>query len=137
MAASAEKLRGDLLNASLATAEFWNLGDRPSPIDIARELCRAMEVGRFSKRGKTFVQTVYSVLLSEPDFERFDSRSRELVATLKDALAWWARSNAYEAPGEIRVLLRKDESLERGQLSIEAGLRPDESRKLGRLRNEN
>jgi len=135
--ASAEEVREALssFDSVLNDPAFWKLSDRPSPMDIACELCRAMEIGRFEKRGKTFVQTVYTVLVSPLDWERFDKRNRELVATLEDTIAWWARSHEYNAPGDLRVRLAADESLEAGQLSIEAGLRPEEAAKLGRMRH--
>lgn len=114
--------------------DFWALGPRPAPADIATELARAMEVGRFVRRDTTYVQTVYTVALSPADLKRFDGRKRELVATLKDTLVWWAGERHYTAPGDLRVRLIADEELEPGQLTVEAGLRRDEAAKLGRIR---
>lgn len=114
--------------------DFWALGPRPAPVDIATELARAMEVGRFVRRDTTFVQTVYTVALAPADVKRFEGRKRELVATLKDTLAWWARERDYTTPGDIRVRLIADEQLEPGQLTVEAGLRREEAAKLGRIR---
>jgi len=114
--------------------DFWALGPRPAPVDMATELARAMEVGRFVRRDTTYVQTVYTVALSPGDLARFDGRKRELVATLKDTLAWWARERDYTAPGELRVRLIADDELSAGQLTVEAGLRRDEAAKLGRIR---
>ncbi len=119
-----------------ADPRFWSLGPRPAPIDIACELCRAMDTGRFVKRGKTFVQTVYSVLLSPEDIARFDDRRRELTATLKDVLIWWSKRNGYALPGEVRVRLVPSDALRPGQLGLEAGLRSAEAAKLGRARSE-
>jgi len=114
--------------------DFWALGPRPAPQDIATELARAMEVGRFVRRDTVYVQTVYTVALSAGDLARFEGRKRELVATLKDTLAWWARQQGYTVPGELRVRLIAGEELVAGQLTVEAGLRRDEAAKLGRAR---
>lgn len=136
MAARPDEVRSTLqpLDALLANPGFWTLGDRPSPMDIACELCRAMEMGSFTRKAKTHVQTVYTVLLSSADSARFVERSRDLTAVLKDTLQWWARERHYDLPGEIRVRLTSDDSLQPGQISIEAGLRTEEATKLGRLR---
>lgn len=118
----------------LADPEFWSLGPRPAPLDIACELARAMEVGRFARRGKTWVQTVYTVGLSAEDVRRYRDRRAELVATLKDTLAWWAAEHDYALPGPLRVRLHADAELQPGQLTVEAGLRAEEAAKLGRTR---
>ena len=120
------------LDGALSDPALGNLGQCPSPLDIACELCRAMEIGRFTRRGISITQTVYLVSLSPDDLHRFEGRERELVATLKDTLIWWASRHHYEVPGEIRIRLQIDEDLHDGQLSIEAGLRPEEAKKLGR-----
>ncbi|HVL89453.1 MAG TPA: FhaA domain-containing protein [Actinomycetota bacterium] len=125
----------DAPDSMLHDPEFWALGPRPAPQDIATELARTMEAGRFVRRDTTYVQTVYTVALSEHDLARFDGRKRELVATLKDTLAWWAREQGYTVPGQLRVRLIADDQLEAGQLTVEAGLRREEAAKLGRIRS--
>ncbi|MGH2829030.1 MAG: FhaA domain-containing protein [Actinomycetota bacterium] len=129
-------VRAALRSAGLGLADpaLWSLDARPAPVDIACELARAMEVGRFSRRGKTWVQTVYTVALSAQDLDRYRDRRTELVATLKDTLAWWAAEHGYALPGALRVRLHADTDLKPGQLSIEAGLRAEEAAKLGRTR---
>lgn len=131
--------RGDLpplraLDRALLDPALWSLGPRPAPVDIACELCRAMEIGRFTRAGHAYVQTVYTVGLSKEDLARFDQRKCELVATLKDTLAWWAGEHGYRLPGQIRVRLEADPFLRAGQVTVEAGLRRAEAARLGRLR---
>lgn len=123
-------------DSMLHDPDFWALGPRPAPQDIATELARAMEVGRFVRQETTYVQTVYAVSLSPQDLVRFDGRKRELVATLKDTLAWWAGQQGYTVPGDLRVRLVADAHLQPGQLTVEAGLRRDEAAKLGRARRD-
>lgn len=118
----------------LADPAFWSLGPRPSPLDIAAELARAMDAGRFTRKGTEYAQTIYTASLSAEDLSRFDGRRRELVATLKDTLAWWARERGYTLPGDLRVRLVADEALRAGQLAIEAGLRAGEAARLARSR---
>jgi FHA domain-containing protein len=116
----------------LTDARYWALSPRPAPIDLAVEVCRAMEAGRFRRRGKLYAPTVYTVGLSAADLRRFGERRRELVATLKDVLAWWAGRDRLALPGDLRVRLVEDEDLRSGQVTVEAGLRAEESRRLGR-----
>lgn len=116
----------------LADASYWALSPRPAPIDLAVEVCRAMVAGRFRRRGKVFAPTVYTIGLSAADLARFGERRRELVATLKDTLAWWASRDKLALPGDLRVRLVQDDDLRAGQLTVEAGLRAEESTRLGR-----
>jgi hypothetical protein len=120
--------------SALADPRLWSLGPRPAPIDVAAELCRAMDAGRFRRRGATLTQTVYAVTLAPADLARFQGRRRELVAVLKDTLAWWAGQRGYGIPGELRVRLVKDARMRPGRVGVEAGLRSREARELGRYR---
>lgn len=116
----------------LADASLWALAARPAPIDLAVEVCRAMEAGRFRRRGKLYAPTVYTVGLAPADLRRFGERRRELVATLKDTLAWWAARGGLSLVGDVRVRLVADDDLRAGQVTVEAGLRAEESARLGR-----
>lgn len=118
-------------HAKLADQALSSLAARPSPLDIACELCRAMDEARIRKRGKTYVQTLYDVLLAPADLARFEDRTQELVATLKDTLLWWAREHGYQQPADIRVRVTADGSLPAGRVGIEAGMRTEEAQKLG------
>lgn len=122
------------LDGAFGDPAFWSLGPRPAPVDIACELARAMDVGRFTRRGKTWVQTVYTAELADEDLERYADRKQELVATLKDTLEWWAREHRYALPGALRVRVTGNPELNAGQLAVEAGLRREEAAKLGRVR---
>jgi hypothetical protein len=134
MAGAATRRGTGRTRSALTDPRLWSLGPRPAPIDIAAELCRAMDAGRFRRRGATLTQTVYAVTLAPADLARFDRRRRELVAVLKDTLGWWAEQRGYELPGELRVRLVLDSRMRPGRVGVEAGLRSREARELGRAR---
>lgn len=119
------------VDPALLDPAVWALSPRPSPIDLATECARAMDAGKLVKRGKTYVQTIYTVYLSEKDLARFEDRRRELIASLKDTLIWWAKRSGCTFPGEIRVKVEADAALKPGQVSVEAGLRAEEATALG------
>lgn len=126
-------IRSAIRNVSpmLTDASYWALAPRPAPMDLAVEACRAMEAGRFRKRGKLYAPTVYTIGLAAADLERFGDRRRELVATLKDTLAWWASRAGVTLPGDPRVRLVHDADLRAGQVTVEAGFRAEEAARLG------
>jgi hypothetical protein len=88
------------------------------PVELARKLVKEMEDHRVISVSKMYVPNEYSVYLSPPDREQFESYEESLVTELQDYLAENARREKYVMLSAPKVLLETDEDLDVGEFGI-------------------
>src|SRR3954449_13539376 len=88
------------------------------PVELARKLVKEMEDHRVISVSRLYVPNEYTVYLSPPDREQFESYEESLIGELQDYLAENARREKYVMLSPPKVLMETDEDLEVGELGI-------------------
>ena len=93
------------------------------PVEIARRLTREMDLlRRVGVRG-LIAPNAFTVLLSVPDAERFDSFAEALARELGDAARDHARTEGYVFVGPVTVVLHSLDTLRAGRFVVKAEVR--------------
>src|SRR3954465_1452596 len=93
-------------------------GASVQPVELARKLVKEMEDHRVISVSRLYVPNEYTVYLSPPDREQFESYEESLIGELQDYLAENARREKYVMLSPPRVLMETDEDLEVGEFGI-------------------
>jgi Protein of unknown function (DUF3662)/FHA domain len=88
------------------------------PVELARKLVKEMEDHRVISVSRLYVPNEYTVYLSPPDREQFESYEESLIGELQDYLAENARREKYVMLSPPKVLMETDEDLEVGEFGI-------------------
>ena len=88
------------------------------PVELARKLVKEMEDHRVISVSRLYVPNEYTVYLSPPDREQFESYEESLIGELQDYLAENARREKYVLLSPPKVLLETDEDLDVGEFGI-------------------
>ncbi|MFQ6058844.1 MAG: FhaA domain-containing protein [Anaerolineae bacterium] len=98
------------------------LGSRLQPVEIAKELGKAMEDNQTIGAGKVFAPNVYRAFLHPDNFDDFVPFKTALEEELAAYLADLAEGRGFAFVGKPRVTLQPDETVRRNGLRIEAHL---------------
>ena len=90
------------------------------PVEIASAIRRAMDdrAASTSAKGRNLVPNVFTIELSETDFERLTDHGKELEDELVAAAEEHADSQHYQPGGPIDILFDEDSDLETGVFRI-------------------
>jgi len=88
------------------------------PVELARKLVKEMEDHRVISVSRLYVPNEYTVYLSPPDREQFESYEDSLIGELQDYLAENARREKYVMLSPPKVLMETDADLEVGEFGI-------------------
>src|SRR3954466_9655920 len=88
------------------------------PVELARKLVKEMEDHRVISVSRLYVPNEYTVYLSPPDREQFESYEESLIGELQDYLAENARREKYVMLSPPKVLMETDDDLEVGEFGI-------------------
>ena len=90
------------------------------PIQVLRQVERAMEGERRRVGGRTLVPEELDVHLNPADLEAFESVAAEIAAELADGALAFARAHQYAVAARPRVTLRADPSIPSGEVRVSA-----------------
>jgi len=88
------------------------------PIELARKLAKEMDEHRTISVSRIYVPNEYTLYLSPPDREQFESYEGSLIGELQDYLGEHARREQYVLLTQPKVLLKTDEDLTIGEFGI-------------------
>jgi Protein of unknown function (DUF3662)/FHA domain len=88
------------------------------PVELARKLVKEMDDHRMVSVSRVYVPNEYTVYLSTPDREQFQTYEPSLKAELQDYLAEHARREGYVLLSAPYVLMETDDDLELGEFGI-------------------
>ncbi|MHB8643617.1 MAG: FhaA domain-containing protein [Gaiellaceae bacterium] len=88
------------------------------PVELARKLAKEMDDGKTVSVSRVYVPNEYSIFLSEPDREQFESYEDSLTDELEQYLAEHARREQYALLSPPKVLLATDDDLAVGEFGI-------------------
>jgi Protein of unknown function (DUF3662)/FHA domain len=88
------------------------------PVELARKLVKEMEDHRVISVSRLYVPNEYTVYLSPPDREQFESYEESLIGELQDYLAENARREKYVMLSPPKVLMETDADLDVGEFGI-------------------
>ena len=102
------------------------------PVELARKLAKEMDDHRNVSVSRVYVPNEYTVFLSPPDREQFESYEDNLRNELQEYLSEHARREDYALLSPPRVLMETDPDLEVGEFGIATRMvHPDRSRSGG------
>jgi len=93
------------------------------PVEIARRLTREMDLLRRVGVHGLIAPNTFTVMLSVPDAERFDSFADALARELGDAARDHARTEGYVFLGPVTVALHSLDTLRAGRFTVKAETR--------------
>ena len=88
------------------------------PVELARKLAKEMDEHRTISVSRIYVPNEYTIYLSPPDREQFESYEGSLIGELQDYLGEHARREQYALLTQPTVLLKTDEDLTIGEFGI-------------------
>jgi hypothetical protein len=88
------------------------------PVELARKLAKEMDEHRTVSVSRVYVPNEYTVYLSPPDREQFESYEENLRGELQDYLSEHSRRENYALLSPPRVLLETDADLDVGEFGI-------------------
>ena len=88
------------------------------PVELARKLAKEMDDHRTVSVSRVYVPNEYTVYLSPPDREQFESYEESLIGELQDYLAENARREKYVMLSPPKVSLETDADLDVGEFGI-------------------
>jgi hypothetical protein len=91
---------------------------RVQPAELARKLVKEMEDHKVSHSTQDSVCNQYTVFLCAEDHARLEQTRHEIEAKLQRHLAKHARSRKYALPGDLTVMLVRDEDLAPGKFAV-------------------
>lgn len=99
------------------------------PVELARKLAKEMDDHRTVSVSRVYVPNEYTVYLSAPDREQFETYEENLRGELQDYLSEHARRESYALLSSPRVLLETDADLDVGEFGIATRMvQPDRRR---------
>jgi FHA domain-containing protein len=102
------------------------------PVELARKLAKEMDDHRNVSVSRVYVPNEYTVFLSPPDREQFESYEDNLRSELQEYLSEHARREDYALLSPPRVLMETDADLDVGEFGIATRLvHPDRRRGEG------
>jgi hypothetical protein len=102
------------------------------PVELARKLAKEMDDHRTVSVSRVYVPNEYTVYLSPPDREQFESYEENLRGELQDYLGEHARREDYALLSPPRVLMETDDDLDVGEFGIATRMvQPDRRRGAG------
>ena len=102
------------------------------PVELARKLAKEMDDHRNVSVSRVYVPNEYTVFLSPPDREQFESYEDNLRNELQEYLSEHARREDYALLSPPRVLMETDSDLDVGEFGIATRMvHPDRSRSGG------
>src|SRR6266511_3902100 len=88
------------------------------PVELARKLAKEMDDHRTVSVSRVYVPNEYTVYLSPPDREQFESYEDNLRSELQEYLSEHARREDYALLSNPRVLMEADDDLDVGESGI-------------------
>ena len=88
------------------------------PVELARKLAKEMDDHRNVSVSRVYVPNEYTVFLSPPDREQFESYEDNLRSELQEYLSEHARREDYALLSPPRVLMETDADLDVGEFGI-------------------
>ena len=113
--------RFEKLARQLIEGPFQRLfGGHLHPADLAEHLLAAVEAGRRSQNGISFIPNQYQLALNPADFALLvEESSRETVlAELQTYLTGLAAETDYHFGGSLRVMIAEDEKVQVGRVQV-------------------
>jgi hypothetical protein len=102
------------------------------PVELARKLAKEMDDHRNVSVSRVYVPNEYTVFLSPPDREQFESYEDNLRSELQEYLSEHARREDYALLSPPRVLMETDVDLDIGEFGIATRMvHPDRRRGEG------
>jgi hypothetical protein len=102
------------------------------PVELARKLAKEMDDHRNVSVSRVYVPNEYTVFLSPPDREQFESYEENLRSELQEYLSEHARREDYALLSPPRVLMETDADLDVGEFGIATRMvHPDRRRGEG------
>jgi Protein of unknown function (DUF3662)/FHA domain len=102
------------------------------PVELARKLAKEMDEHRTVSVSRVYVPNEYTVYLSPPDREQFESYEENLRSELQEYLGEHARKEDYALLSSPRVQMETDEDLDVGEFGIATRMvQPDRRRGTG------
>jgi Protein of unknown function (DUF3662)/FHA domain len=102
------------------------------PVELARKLAKEMDEHRTVSVSRVYVPNEYTVYLSPPDREQFESYEENLRSELQEYLGEHARKEDYALLSSPRVQMETDEDLDVGEFGIATRMvQPDRRRGAG------
>jgi FhaA, N-terminal domain/FHA domain len=102
------------------------------PVELARKLAKEMDDHRNVSVSRVYVPNEYTVFLSPPDREQFESYEDNLRSELQEYLSEHARREDYALLSPPRVLMETDADLDVGEFGIATRMvHPDRRRGEG------
>jgi hypothetical protein len=102
------------------------------PVELARKLAKEMDDHRNVSVSRVYVPNEYTVFLSPPDREQFESYEDNLRSELQEYLSEHARREDYALLSQPRVLMETDADLDVGEFGIATRMvHPDRGRGEG------
>ena len=102
------------------------------PVELARKLAKEMDDHRNVSVSRVYVPNEYTVYLSPPDREQFDSYEDNLRSELQEYLSEHARREDYALLSPPRVVMETDADLDVGEFGIATRMvHPDRRRGEG------
>jgi hypothetical protein len=102
------------------------------PVELARKLAKEMDDHRNVSVSRVYVPNEYTVFLSPPDREQFESYEDNLRSELQEYLSEHARREDYALLSPPRVLMETDADLDIGEFGIATRMvHPDRRRGEG------
>jgi hypothetical protein len=102
------------------------------PVELARKLAKEMDDHRNVSVSRVYVPNEYTVFLSPPDREQFESYEDNLRSELQEYLSEHARREDYAVLSPPRVLMETDADLDVGEFGIATRMvHPDRRRGEG------
>jgi hypothetical protein len=102
------------------------------PVELARKLAKEMDDHRNVSVSRVYVPNEYTVFLSPPDREQFESNEDNLRSELQEYLSEHARREDYALLSQPRVLMETDADLDVGEFGIATRMvHPDRRRGEG------
>src|SRR4051794_12409612 len=88
------------------------------PVELARKLAKEMDDHRNVSVSRVYVPNEYTIFLSTPDREQFESYEDNLRSELQEYLSEHARREDYALLSPPRVLMETDADLDVGEFGI-------------------
>jgi hypothetical protein len=114
--------RFEKLARQLIEGPFQRLfGGHLHPADLAEHLLAAVEAGRRSQNGTSFIPNQYQIALNPADYALLveESRRETVLAELQTYLPHLAAEADYQFGGPLRVVLTKNDSIQSGRVQVE------------------
>lgn len=94
------------------------LRTRMQPIEVAKRLTRELEAQRTVAINRVLVPNHFEVALSAADFDQFAPIQALLQREMASYITEYAAEHNYTLPGEVQVILQRDEALRSSSLRI-------------------